>query len=153
MAIEAPLSKYKKTNLKIAIVVCVVLGIWCAYDGYLNEKWIEDHTDSEGNPETYLVFNRKAPFYLAAVAVLAGAYLFAVRNKKIIADENELIISDKEKISYDSIQAIDKTHFGSKGFFTITYEKTTGGQVARKISDRKYDNLEAVLEHLVTKIS
>ena len=153
MAIEAPISKFKKNNLKIYIVVLVGIAIWCVYDGYFNDKWIEEHTDADGNPQTYLVFNRKAPPFFIGAAVLIGAYLFAIRNKKLIADENEFVISDKEKISYDSIQKIDKTRFKSKGFFTITYKNDEGHEVNRKLSDRKYDNLVAVLDKLVAKIS
>ena len=153
MAIEAPISKFKKTNFKIYIAVCIALAIWCAYDGYFNNKWIEEHTDTNGNPETYLVFNRKAPPYFIGAAVLLGAYLLAIRNKKIIADENELIFSDKKRIPYDSIQKIDKTHFDSKGFFLITYKNKDGREVNRKLSDRTYDNLAAILDELVAKIS
>lgn len=152
MAIEAPLSKFKKNNLKIYIAFCIGLAIWCAYDGYFNEKWIEEHTDADGNPQTYLVVNRKAPPYLIGAAVLLGAYLFAIRNKKILADESELIISAKEKIPYDSIQKIDKTHFGSKGYFIITYKNKDGCEINRKINNKKYDNLSAVLDELVAKI-
>jgi hypothetical protein len=153
MAIEAPISKSKKTNFKIYIAVCIGLAIWCAYDGYFNDKWIEEHTDTNGNPEAYLVFNRKAPPYFIGAAVLLGAYLFAIRNKKIIADENELVLSDKKRIPYDSIQKIDKTHFDSKGFFLITYKNKDGREVNRKLSDRTYDNLAAILDELVAKIS
>lgn len=153
MAIEARISKFKKNNLKIYIAVCIGLAIWCAYDGYFNDKWIEEHTDTNGNPEAYLVFNRKAPPYFIGAAVLLGVYLFAIRNKKIIADENELIIRDKEKISYDSIQKIDKTRFKSKGFFIITHKNNEGREVNRKLSDRTYDNLAAILDKLIAKIS
>ena len=153
MAIEAPISKFKKNNLKIYIAVCIGLAIWCAYDGYFNDKWIEEHTDTNGNPEAYLVFNRKAPPYFIGAAVLLGAYLFAIRNKKIIADENELVISDKEEISYDSILKIDKSRFKSKGFFIITHKNNKGREVNRKLSDRTYDNLAAILDELVAKIS
>ena len=153
MAIEAPISKFKKTNFKIYIAVCIGLAIWCAYDGYFNDKWIKEHTDTNGNPETYLVFNRKAPPYFIGAAVLLGAYLFAIRNKKIIADENELVLSNKKRIPYDSIQKIDKTHFDSKGFLLITYKNKDGREVNRKLSDRTYDNLAAILDELVAKIS
>lgn len=153
MAIEAPISKSKKNNFKIYIAVCIGLAIWCAYDGYFNDKWIEEHTDTNGNPEAYLVFNRKAPPYFIGAAVLLGAYLLAIRNKKIIADENELVLSDKKRVPYDSIQKIDKTHFDSKGFFLITYKNKDGREVNRKLSDRTYDNLAAILDELVAKIS
>ena len=153
MAIEAPVSKFKKNNLKIYIVICIGLAIWCAYDGYFNDKWIEEHTDINGNPKTYLVLNRNAPPYLIGAAVLLGVYLFAVSRRKIIADENELVINDKERISYDSIQKIDKTNFDSKGCFIITYKNKDNIEVNRKLSDRAYDNLAAILDQLVAKIS
>ena len=128
-------------------------GIYCIYDGYYNEKFIKEHKDAEGNPNSTLVFNQKSPPYLIGAAALLGVYLFAIKNKKIVADENELIISNKEKISYDSIQQIDKTYFEKKGFFVITYKDKDGKEVRRKLNERTYDNLAAVLEHMVAKIS
>ena len=152
MAIEAPVSKYRKTNLKIYIAACVVVTIWFGYDGYLNKKFIEENTE-DGKPNGTLVFNQKAPPFAAGAAVLLGVYLLTIRNKKLIADENELIFSDKEKISYDSIQKIDKTNFKPKGYFLITYKDKNDKEVQRKISDKKYGNLEAVLDHLVAQIT
>lgn len=153
MAIEAFVSKYKKTNLKIYIALCAGLMVWCVYDGYLNEKFREKYTDSSGNPQGWLVVNRAAPPYLIGAAVLLSAYLFAIRNKKLIAVEDKLIINAKEKIPYQAIQKIDKTNFDKKGFFIITYKDKDGNEVDRKLSDKKYDNLAAILDHLVTKIS
>lgn len=153
MAIEAPLSKFKRNNFLIGIAICVGLAIWFAYDGYYNKKFIDKHTDGEGRPNSTLVFNRKSPPFLIGAAVLLGGYLFIIRSKKAIADETELVINTKEKIPYDSIEKIDKTNFDSKGHFTITYKDEAGGEVNRKISDRTYDNLAAILEHLVAKIS
>ena len=128
-------------------------GIYCIYDGYYNEEFIKEHKDAEGNPNSTLVFNQKSPPYLIGAAALLGVYLFAIKNKKIVADENELIISDKKRISYDSIQQIDKTYFEKKGFFVITYKDKDGKEIRRKLNDRTYDNLAAILEHLVAKIS
>ncbi len=154
MAIEAPISKHKKTNFKIYIVACLVIGIWCVYDGYFNQAWIEEHTNADGTPQTYLVFNQKSPLFFLGAAVLLGAYLFASRSKKLIADENGLIINDKEKIVYDSIQRIDKTRFDpTTGYFVVTYKNKDGREINRKISSKTYDNLPAVLDELVAKIS
>lgn len=153
MAIEAPISKFKRTNLKIYIVVCIALAAWCAYDGYMNKDWIEEHTNTDGSPQSYLVFNQKAPFFFGGAAVLLGVCLFVIRNKKLIADDNDLVISPTEKIAYDSIQKINKTNFDSKGYFIITYKDKDGRENDRKISDKTYDNLKAVLEHLIAKIS
>ncbi len=153
MAIEAPLSKFKKNNLKIYIAICLGFAAWCVYDGYFNEDWIKEHTDSNGKPKTYLVVNRKAPPYLVGFAAIVGVYMFMIRNKKIVADENQLIISNKETIPYESIQKIDKTQFDSKGFFVITHKNKNGQEINRKISDKTYDNLAAIIDELVAKIT
>ena len=174
MAIEAPISKFKKNGLKIYIAVCIIFAIWFGYDGYFNEKFREKHSDANGAPDGTLVFNQKSPPFFIGAAVLLGAYLFAIKNRKIVAGENELIISNKERIAYDSIQKIDKTYFRSKtkrkfvgdqsenvqetrsapeGYFIITYKDNSGREVKRELSSRTYDNLAAVLDELVAKIS
>jgi hypothetical protein len=153
MAIEAPISRYKKTNIKICIAVCIGLVIWCIYDAHFNEEFIKKYTDADGNPTGWLIINKKAPPFLIGAAVLLGLYLFSLRNKKLIAEENELIINDKKRISYGSIQQINKTYFDKKGFFVITYKDKGESEVRLKLTDRKYDNLTAILEHLVAKIS
>ncbi len=153
MVIEAPICKFKKTNLKIYIIVLVGIAIWCAYDGYFNDKWIKEHTDADGNPEAYLVVNRKAPPFLIGAAVLLGAYLFTIRKKKLIADEDKLIIEGKAEIKYDSIEKVDKTNFDAKGFFIITYKDSSDTEKQLKLSSRRYDKLAPVLEKVVDKIS
>jgi len=152
MPIEAPLSKHRRNSFLVYIAICVGLALYFVYDGYYNKKFIEKHT-VEGVPNATLIVNRKAPSYLVGAAAILGAYLFAIRKRRVVADENELVINDKQKISYDSIRRIDKTHFKSKGFFVITYEKENSGPVDFKISDKMYDNLAPVLDKLVAKIS
>ena len=85
--------------------------------------------------------------------MLFGVYLYSVRNKRLIADENELVFSAKDKIPYDSIQKIDKTYFDKKGFFVITHKDEHGKEIDRKISDRNYDNIAPILDLLVAKIT
>lgn len=153
MVIEAPTSKYKKTNLKIYIGLCVALALWFAYDGYFNEAFRKKHSNENGEPNSTLVFNQKSPPFLVGAAAILGAYLFVVKGKKIVAGDNELVISAKKKIPYDSIQKIDKTYFDKRGFFIITYKDESGREAHRALSDKKYDNLPAVLDHLVAKIS
>jgi hypothetical protein len=152
MAIVAPISKFRRTNLIIYIAVCIGIAIYCAYDGYFNTKFIEKHS-SDGVPDSTLIFNQKAPPFFTGAAVILAVYLFTIKNKKLAAEEDELIISDKEKIAYDSIRQIDRTYFESKGYFLITDRGKNGKEVERKISDRQYDNLKAILDHLVAKIT
>ena len=153
MALEAPTSKFKKTNLKIYIAFCIGLAIWFAYDGYLNEKFKQKNTDENGRPNATLVINQKAPPFLIGAAVFFGIYLFIIKDKKLIADDRELVINPQKKIPYDAIEKIDKTYFEKKGFFIVTYENQNGNEVNLKMSDRKYDNLGLILDHLVAQIS
>lgn len=158
MAIEAPISKFKKNNIKIYIVLCVIATLFFGYDGYLSKyKWslrysfYEKHV-IDGKPDNDMKFNRKSPPFFAGAALCLYAYYRLIKNRRLLADENELIINNKQKISYDSIQKINKTHFESKGYFIITYNKD-GKEVDLKINDRTYDNLEDILNLLVAKIT
>lgn len=146
MAIEAPLSKYKRNSFLIGIAICIGLSLWCSYDGYLNKTFKETH------PEWWIT-NRVAPFVLLPVAAILGTWWYAVRGRKLIADETELVIAGKASIPYDAIQSIDRTHFEDKGFFTVIYTQAGGSEARRKLSDRDYDNLPAILDYIVAKIS
>jgi len=88
---------------------------------------------------------------MIAAGILLGIYFVIVKDKKIIADENELICG-KVKIAYDAIEKINKTHFDKKGFFIVTYSQD-GQNKELKLSDRTYDNLGQVLDQIVSKIS
>jgi len=153
MAIEAPLSKYSRNSFLIYIGICLVMAAWFAYDGYLSKSFIEEHTNEEGRPDTDLLINRYAPPFLVGGAALLGLWFWAIRGRKLVAEEDELVISAKKRIPYSAIESIDKTHFENKGFFTINYERDSGTRAACKLTDRQYDNLKAILDHLVAQIS
>jgi hypothetical protein len=150
---EAPLSRYKRNNLYLYMAVCVVAALWFAYDGYFNKAFIAKHTDERGKPTGTLVTNRVAPPFLIVGAVLLGGYLYAIRNRKIVAADDALVIAGKQRIPYDAIEKIDKTHFEKRGFFTITYKNEQGSMSQRTLSDREYDKLGPILDHLIAKIS
>jgi hypothetical protein len=153
MALEAPLSKYKRNNFIIGIVVCLVMALWFGYDGRFNRDFITKHTLEQGQPDGTLVFNQKSPPFFVAGALLLGVYWYAIRKRKLVAAEDALVFGSGKKILYDAIEQIDKTYFETKGLFTLTY-KTESGRLARyKLSDRQYDNLKPILEHLIAQIS
>jgi hypothetical protein len=153
MALIAPLSKYKKKTFLIWIGLCIGLAAWFTYDGYFSEKFISKHTTKEGKPDTDLALNQKGPIPLIAIAVLLGGYFLVIRNKKVVADETALVINDNLNIAYDSILKIDKTYFDSKGRFTITYRGQDGKETDLELSEKTYDNLGVILDHVVAKIS
>ncbi|MGA2324446.1 MAG: hypothetical protein ABSG22_11430 [Sedimentisphaerales bacterium] len=152
MVLVAPLSKYKIKTFLIYMAVMVGFAAYCVYDGHFNESFKEKHSP-DGKPDGTMVFNQKAPAYLVGAAVLLGVYLLVIRNKNVVAEDDALVIDGKVSIAYDSIQKIDKTNFDAKGHFTFTYKTPDGKETDRKISDRDYDNLKAILDHLVAKIS
>jgi hypothetical protein len=137
----------------IYVALCVGLAIWFAYDGYFNKKFQEKNRSDNGQPNATLVINRKAPPFLLGAAALFGVYLFIIKGKKLVAGDRELVINSQKRIPYDSIEKIDKTYFEKRGYFTVTYINSNGKEVNLRISDRKYDNLGLVLDHLVAKIS
>jgi len=153
VAIEAPLSKYKRNNFIIGIVVCVVMALWFGYDGRFNQGFIAKHTTEQGQPDGALVFNQKSPPFFVVGALVLGAYWYAIRKRKLVAAEDALVFAGGKKILYDAIEQIDKTHFETKGLFTITYKNESGRLVRYKLSDRQYDNLKPILEHLVAQIT
>lgn len=159
MSIEAPVSRHKKSNLKIYIWGCIIAAIVLGYDGYLSKyEWSRRQSFynkhcKDGKADATMVFNRTVPVGLAVLAALMAGRLQMLQKGGIVAEENELCIGGKKKIPYQSIQSIDKTHFDSKGYFIITYNDSGAKEVNLKLSDGKYDNLAAVLEEVVKKIT
>lgn len=153
MTIEAPISKFKRQNILIYIVICIIMAGWFGYDGYINKNFIKEHTDENGKADTTLAFNQKSPPFFIAAALVFGVYFAMLRGKKLLAAEDELIINDKKRIKYDTIEKINKTWFESKGYFIITCKDKNGKETSHKISDRAYDGIDKILNLLVEKIS
>ncbi|AQT67620.1 hypothetical protein STSP2_00768 [Anaerohalosphaera lusitana] len=152
MAIQAPYSSYRKKNLVIWAVVLLAAAAWFAYDGYINEDFIQEHTSEEGVADSDLKLNRMAPFVLVPGAALLGIGYWLFGKKKVTADE-EGITAEGRSIKYDQIEAVNKTHFDNKGKFTVIYKDANGKQDELVLSRYKYDNISAVLDKIVEKIS
>lgn len=154
MAIEAPLSSYKRNTLFIMIAGLAGFGLWCIYDGYINQAFIQEHTNQETNEiDSTLKFNRDAPPFLIGGAILVTGYWFMIRRRKLVATDSELIVNKKLTIPYDTIQAIDKTHYSDKGFFDVLYQDGNGKEAKARIDDRQFDQLQPILDHLITQIT
>lgn len=157
MAVEAPYSSFKLKNYIIYIIMLVGFGGWMIYDGYFKESFIQKHTNvneitGESSPDATLVFHQKGPFMMFALAAGFAFRWFVLKNFKIVADE-EKIVFGKRNILIDSIEKIDKTHFATKGHFTIHYKDANEGDCQLRLSDRKYDGLNEMLDHVVKKIT
>ena len=159
MAIEAPVSKFKKNNILIYMVICIILAVVFGYDGYLSKynwshrrSFYEEHV-KDGKPDDDMIFNMYSPPFFLVGAVIFGFYFSKIKERKLLAEENELVINKNKKIPYDSIEKINKTWFEKKGYFVITYKDESGKETDHKISDRSYDGLDNILNHLVEKIS
>jgi hypothetical protein len=161
MAVEAPVSKYKKDNYRIAIGVLLVLATVFAYDGYLSryewsrrQSFYKEHVlDNDGKPDGTMLFNQRVPPVLAAVAALLAVRLAMIRGRRITAGDDGLVLAGGKTIPYDCIEQIDKTHFDSKGSFVLTYKAGGGAETDLKLSARAYDNMPAILDVLTAKIT
>ena len=152
MQVSAPYCQYKKTNFKIYIVMLLIAAGYFAYDGYFNKTFIKKHTNA-GKPESTLVFNQKSPPFFLAGAVIAAVWFWKAKDKKLVADDEGLVFSEKDKIPYSSIESINKTNYDSKGLFVIEFKLPNGQKSQRQVSSGTYDNLDPVLELLVSKIA
>ncbi len=152
MSVSATYSKHKLGNYRIAVIALVALSIWCAYDGYYNQDFIEKHTTEEGKADDTLIFCQKFPFLGIPAALAAGGAFFYFRKKELTADEQALVLSSGKQIDYDKIQEIDHTDFEKKGKFQIKYAENESEKFIT-LSDKKWDNLNGILEHLISKIS
>jgi len=148
MAAIATLGTYRKRSFQIYIFVCLAFAAWLAYDGYFSQSFIEEHSkDAAGR--TTLAFNRIVPFVLAPLAAIIAVRWWMVKDRKVVADGQTLTLENGQKIAYDRIEKIDKTHFERKGYFSITYRDAEGKETECRLSDRRFDNLEAVLVELI----
>ena len=140
MAIEASVSKYKLKNLKIYMAVCVVAAVVFGYDGYLSKyEWSkrqgfynEHFVENDGAPDSTMAFNRNSPPVFLAVAIILAVRLAMIKNNKILADENGIVLG-KQTVSYDSIEKIDKTRFDQKGYFIVTYKNEQGNETGDEL--------------------
>jgi len=153
MDIVGPVSRHKKNTWILYMVVLVAFGLYCVYDGFFNPAFIQKHSGADGRPDSTLVFNRYAPLGMILGAAALGVWLHRIRGRMVVATDHELIVPDKLKISYDSIEQIDKTHFEDKGFFVVTYKADGNRETTARLDDRDYDNLGPILDRLVEKIS
>lgn len=158
MVLIAPLSRHTRNWWIMMIVAAVGLGFWLLYDGYYNQKFIEEHTlvdeaTGEETPNTTLIFNRRLPPFFFGAAVLMAGWVSIIWRKKVEAVENELIINGKLRIPYDNIEQIDRTDFEKKGRFVLTYQNASGKEVNHTLRDTSYDNLESILEHLIAQLN
>ena len=151
MALEATYSKYRQNNLKIFAIVLLAGAAWLAYDGYRNDDFINKHKDELGNPDSTLVFHRKAPPYCIAGSIVAIGLWIVVRNKKIVAGDEKITLCCGKEIEYGSMQKIED-NFKGKGFFTVYYNDPQGNEQSIKFSDKSYDGLEKILELLKQKM-
>src|SRR4030043_833679 len=103
-------------NYKIYMVMLLAFAVYFAYDGYFNQKFIDKHT-KDGRPDSTLAFNRKSPPFFLAGVIAVAVYFWMVKDKKVVAGDEELVFSEKDKIPYSSIESINKSNFETNGFF------------------------------------
>ena len=147
MAIIAPGSRRSRTNWIITAALCGGMGLWFAYDGWLNKKYQEKET-IDGKMTPNLVFNRYIPFPLGLYVLYCFFAATRVKTKRIVLDEKGLCLENQTPIPIEHISYIDNRYFKEDGVFIVG--STNDGKTKKiKITDRKYDNLAELLEELI----
>jgi len=95
-----------------------------------------------------LIFNRYAPIPLVLYALYSCFAVARVRFKKIVLDEKGLCLENKKPIPIDHISYIDNRHFEKSGAFIVGYNHDDRTKKI-KLTDRKYDNLNELLDELI----
>ena len=160
MSVEATASKYTSNSFRLYMLACIIGAAVLAYDGYLSkyewakrQKFYETHyVLNDNQPDGTMTFNRNAPFVLLPLGAFFAFKWVTAKKKKVVAGDTSLDVCGTE-IAYDSIESINKTHFESKGFFTITYKDSQQSDNEIRVSDKDYDGLGIVLDEVVAKIS
>lgn len=160
MSLEAPVSKYKLNSFRLYMLACFAGAVVLAYDGYLSkydwskrQSFYQKHyIENNNQPSDTMKFNRYAPLALLPLGAFFAFQWVTSKKKKVVAGETSLDVCGTD-IAYASIESINKTHFDSKGFFSITYKDSQGSEKDIKISDKDYDGLPTVLDEVVAKIS
>jgi len=154
MAVEVTGSRYTcRTNYLIA-AACIVFGLWFLYDGWFNDEFIQDHMSldevtNEQQPNVDLMINRLwAPIFCGIVMVVFVIFAIRLKSKKIVTDNEGLILSNGQKITFNDIRQIDKRFFDQKGYFSIEYGPT-GSTKEIKFDDRTWDGLRSLLDEIV----
>ena len=148
MAVEVTGSKFARNNKLYVVVICLAFAIWFGYDGWLGAYRQKELDKNDGQPTANLRFNQLAPIPLLAIAIFSLVTSLGITKKKIVADDNGLVLSDGNSIPYQSIKKIDKRQLEKEGHFTIEYEQDSAIKNL-KLSDRKYDNLGLLLDEIV----
>ena len=149
MAVEASNSKSGRNSNLIGIVVCLALGGWFAYDGWLGEYRQKELDENNGVPTPNLLFNQYyGPIGLGAAALFFLYCVAQAPSHRLLADENELSIDGKQLLPYKAIKYIDQRKFDKEGFFIVGYSDNDQEKTI-KFSTRRYDNLENLLAELV----
>jgi hypothetical protein len=138
------------------LVIAAVLG----YDGYLSKyTWSKRYDfykkhviDNNGIPDSDMTINRYGAIVLLALGLYKGFVFWNTKDKKVVADDKGLNY-EKLSIPYGRIDSIDKTYFDSKGYFIVHYRDEQDQVKQVQLSDRQYDHMPAVLDHLVSKLT
>ena len=152
MDLIAKYSSYRLGNIKIAVAVLLGISVWCVYDGYYNQKFIEKHTIAEGKADDTLIFHRYFAYFGVPGAIAAAGAYMVLRKKQLTAGDDGLILDNGDKILYKAIEELDHTDYDLDGKFKITYI-CSGSEKAIFLTNKKWDGLDKVLECLISKIS
>ena len=117
MAIEAPLSSYKKKNMIFIACLLIGAGLWFYYDGYHKQEFIEKHT-IDGKIDSTLNFPQKNRRRFLLVREFFTVYLFIIKGKKIIADEEAIKTRQRNDCCTTVLKKLTKRILTARGILS-----------------------------------
>ncbi len=139
MAVVCTLANARKWRWIIYIALSAIFSVYCYYDGWISEKYINDASN--------LWFNRVAAVVLAITfVVLIIVYFTKIAKTKVLADDSGIKINDQLTIKWDAIQRIDDTYI-EKGLVDIYYTDE-GKEKKWTADDYKITHFDELLDEI-----
>lgn len=127
MSVECGLGKGRKIQLLFGLVLVLAFGIWCGYDGWLNEDY-----QPGGKKENNRLFSQAAAIACGVgVLVLVGWFARASRTR-VVADDDGIDVNGKIRIAWSELTKADDSKY-DKGLVRLYYEH--GGQKREYLVD------------------
>jgi len=141
MAVECRLTKSRKLRWVLYLVLCVGFAAYCAYDGWISEKFKDD----PGN----LLFNQVGAVCLAGLAVVLIIGFVKINGTRVVADETGIDVNGKLKIKWSDLTGADDSGY-EKGLVTVFY-KQDGNERKYVIDNYKIDHFEELLDEISSR--
>ncbi len=147
---ECPATREPAVRLFIVAAILIGFGLWCVVDVHVNKKypWKEDGNISD--VFTYYFNHGGAVAFPLMGLIPLGLAIVSLR-KKLVADDEGIGYTCKEKISWDKVRSLDSTQLADKGILRLHYE-SAGGEKTLVLDSWKLQNFRSLVQIVEKKV-